>query len=343
MRKCDSCGKLYHESRDVFCPHCGAVAQKQCTHSSSFDSGRYDRGEIYKGSSSDYKSTAYRPDSEPHAQRQQTAYSPKQTTFGNKDDYGNKTPEINLPDFKKVLSKVNTQNGKLIGIIIIVCVIAFNFLLGIIGTNEVIDDTGLWEEASEAYVEEDISDIYTIVDSAKIEMVGEDGKFKAFTLEISGMGFDDELPENLQSDIASGTMAKDMLSHSTFVDMLICDFPKEIVAEDVYNNVLNDCYYTTGAQLDNKCKYKFSYSFAYDEIVHIAGGINFYLDNGLYINAELPFSAFSVSEDGEITYYTSYADEQTAWNTVFSECSNEQEIGLDLNIDFGAVVTVEGE
>lgn len=343
MRKCDSCGKIYQESKDVFCPHCGAVAQKQCTHSSSFDTGRYDRGEIYKGSQSDYKSTTYNRDFEPHVQRKQTAYNPKQTTFGDMGDFGKKTPEINLPDFKKVLSKGNVQNGKLVGIIIFVCIIAFNFLIGIIGTNEVNDDTGLWDDVSEVLIEEEISDLYTVADSATIELVGEDGNFKAFTLEISGMGFDDTLPENLQNDITSGFMAEEILSQDTFVDMLICDFAEKIVAEDIYNDVLNDCYYTTGDQQDNKCKYKFSYSFGYDEIVHIAGGLNFYLDNGLYINAELPFSAFSVSEDGEITYYTSYADDQTAWNTVFSECSNEQDIGRDMYIDFGADVTVEGE
>lgn len=343
MRKCDSCGKLYQESKDVFCPHCGAVAQKQCTHGSSFDSRRYDRGEIYKGSSSDYKSATYNSEFEPHAQRKQTAYNPKQTAFESKDGNGNDFPEINLPDFKKLLSKGRGQNGKLIGAIIFVCIIAFNFLISIMGTNEVFDDTGLWGDTSEVFVEEEVSNIYTVIDSATIELVGGDGNFKAFTLEISGMGFDDTLPENLQNDITSGLMAEEMLSQYTFVDILICDFKNTIVAEDDYNNAINDSYYITGTQKVNKCKYEFSYSFAYDEIVHIADGVNFYLDNGLYINAQLPFSAFSVSENGEITYYTSYADEQTAWNTVFSECSNEQDIGRDMYIDFGADVTVEGE
>ena len=116
--------------------------------------------------------------------------------------------------------------------------------------------------------------------------------------------------------------------------MIICDFKKKIVDEESYNSTLDNSYYCSGEQVDGECKYEFYYDFDYDEIVHIGSGVSFYLDDGRYINAELPFSAFSVSADGEITYYTSYADDQTAWNTVFSECSNEQSIDRAFIVDF---------
>ena len=339
MRKCDSCGKLYQESKDVFCPHCGAVAQKQCTHASSFDSNRYDRGELYKSNNTQYKNSTYNKGFEPHAQRNETPYNKSQ----NNRSSGDEIPQINLPDLKTVLSKGKNQKGKPIGIIIFVCIIAFNMVFAFLGANEVVDDTGLWEDVSETYVDEDINELYTVVDKATIEMVDTDDVFKTFTLEISGMSFDDYLPENILNDISSGTMAEQILSENTFVEMLACDFKKEIVSEESYNNALNDSYQYTGKQIDGKCKYEFTYSFDYDEIVHIASGVNFYLDDGMHINAELPFSAFSVSEDGEITYYNSYADSGTAWNTVFSKCSNEQDINRDISIDFDSVVTVEGE
>lgn len=342
MRKCDSCGKLYQESKDVFCPHCGAVAQKQCTHGSSFDSKRYDRGEIYKSNSPQYYSNTYNKNTEPHAQRKNTPHNSTENTFGNKGYYGDKVPQLNLPDFKKILSNGN-NHGMLVGIIIFVIVVGFNLITGLVNYDGVADDSDLWGNATEMYVEEDISSLYTIVDKATIEMVSEEGNFKTFALEIRGMGFDDYLPENMQNDILSGAMAEQLLSEETFVEMLICDFSKKIVAEESYNNALADSYYSTGEQKDNKCKYQFTYSFDYDEIVHISGGVDFYLDNGLYINAELPFSAFSLSEDGEITYYTSYADSDTDWNTVFSECPNEQEINRDVCIDFDVSETAEGD
>ena len=94
MKKCDSCGKIYQESKDVFCPHCGAVAQKQCTHGSSFDSKRYARGEIYKNNNTQHQNTTYNKGFEPHAQRNETPYNKSQ----NNSSSGDKIPQINLPD-----------------------------------------------------------------------------------------------------------------------------------------------------------------------------------------------------------------------------------------------------
>lgn len=331
MRKCDSCGKLYQESKDVFCPHCGAVAQKQCSHGSSFDSKRYDRGEIYKNNNTQYQNTTYTKGSEPHAQRVNQPYK----SYGNQGDEA-KLPKINLPDLTKTFSKGTSgkRATKPVGIIVFVVIIAFNFITGILSTN---DDADVFSgyEAVTLY-EDDINELYTVVDQATIELIDTDGDSKIFTLEISGMGFDDYLPENIKPDITSGAMTEKILSEETFVEMMLCGFSKDIVTEESYNNVLDDSYCYPGKQIDGKCKYEFSYSFDYNEIVHIASGVSFYLENGRIINAELPFSAFSVSENGEITYYSSYADEQTAWNTVFSECSNEQDINREVYVDFNA-------
>lgn len=327
MRKCDSCGKLYQESKDVFCPHCGAVAQKQCTHGSSFDSKRYNRGEIYKSNNPHYQNTTYSHSSEPHAQREKYTYNEPEHASGGKGDFGDKIPQFNLPDFKKVLS-----NGKLVSIIIFVIVVAFNFITGLLSTN----DSSVSSDSEVVTVYEDRGPFFAVINEAKIEMVDTDGDFKTFTLEISGMGFDEYLPENMQNDVLSGLMTEKILSEDTSVEMMICDFSNKIVEEESYDIALQDSYHYSGEQVDGKCKYEFSYSFDYDEIVHIVNGVSFYFDSGSYIIAELPFSAFSLSEDGEITYYTSYADSDTDWNTVFSECSNQQELNRDICIDFDA-------
>lgn len=331
MRKCDSCGKLYQESKDVFCPHCGAVAQKQCTHGSSFDSKRYNRGEIYKNSNPQYQNTTYTKGFEPHAQRERTPYNPE-----NHEDYGNKVPQLNLPDFKKVLTTVKGKgtNTKFVSIIIFVVIFVFNIIVS--GVENVVSDEAFSSDYE--YVvenQEDVTDFYTVVNEATVEFVDTDSDFKTFTLEISGMGFDDYLSEDVQESINNGEMKDTILSQTDLVEMLICDFSKNVVDEESYNNALNDSFYYSGEQIEDKCKYEFSYSFDYDEIVHIGSGVSFYLNDGRYINAQLPFSAFSLSEEGEITYYTSYASDETAWSTVFEECSNEQDTGRGLVIDFG--------
>lgn len=38
MRRCESCGKVYSDDRDIICSHCGAVALKKCSGDSHYDS-----------------------------------------------------------------------------------------------------------------------------------------------------------------------------------------------------------------------------------------------------------------------------------------------------------------
>ncbi len=338
MKKCESCGKIYQETKDVFCPHCGAVAQKQCTHGSSFDSGRYDRGEIYRSNNTQYQNTTYNHDAEPHAQREKTLYNKSGNTYETTGGSSDKVPSFNFPDLTKTLSKGKntTKPAKYVGIIVFVVIIAFNFIIRLLNYSDDLDVYDVYSDYEVVTEYQNSGPFFAVVNEAKIEMVDTDGDFKTFTLEISGMGFDEYLPEILQNDVLSGSMTQKILSEDTFVDMMICDFSKEIVEEESYDNALGDCFNYSGEQIDGKCKYEFTYNFDYDEIVHIVNGVNFYFESGSYINAELPFSAFSLSEDGKITYYTSYADIDTDWNTVFSECSNQQEINRDVCIDFDA-------
>lgn len=340
MKKCDSCGKVYQESKDVFCPHCGAVAQKYCNHGSSFDSKRYDRGELYESNNPQYQNTVYQQGAEPHAQRKSTPYN----NSGNQGSYGGGFPELNIPELTKKIPQAVEKLSKFrfIGIIIFACVFGVYALVNAVNYDG-INGTDYWEDESLAYVEEDANEIYGVVDKATIEIVEADGKSKTFMLKIRGMGFEDLAPEYVRENIYSGVLAEEMLSENTFVEMLMCDFSEDVVSEESYNNAINDGYYFPGDKIKGGCKYQFTYDFDYGEIVHIASGVDFYLEDGRYINAQLPFSAFSVSEDGKITYYTSYSDYDTAWNTVFSECSNEQDINRDICIGFDAVELGEEE
>ena len=179
MRKCDSCGKLYQENKDVFCPHCGAVAQKQCTHGSSFDSGRYDRGEIYKSNNTQYQNTSYNKGYEPHVQRENTPYN----TSDKKYNYGDKLPKINLPDVTKTFSerKKGSKTPTPVGIIVFCVIVAFNLITSMLNENDSDVFSSDYEVVSEQA--EDISELYAVVDKAIIELVDAEGNSKIFTLE----------------------------------------------------------------------------------------------------------------------------------------------------------------
>ena len=309
MRKCDSCGKLYQESKDVFCPHCGAVAQKQCTHASSFDSNRYDRGEIYKGNTTQYQNTTYNKGFEPHAQRNETPYNKSQ----NNSSYGEKIPQINLPDLKKVLSKGNKKGSPAIGIIVFVCVLAVNFILGNIGANQ---DYSVNEEI--VSVQEDYTgEISSLVKNASVEFVEEDGDFKTFRIIIENMYFPFDSAD-YRTEVRDS-----IIRDEVYVEMDLCVFSENPVPEWDFDNALMESCLIAANDSQKPGSYELTHDFDYDEIVYINCGVYIYLENGMSVVAELPFGAFSISEDGTVTYYTSYASDETDWATVFEECSNE--------------------
>ena len=158
-----------------------------------------------------------------------------------------------------MFSKGKNQNGKFIGIIVICIVFAFNLITGLLNGNE---DAFYSDSEVVSEQEEDVSELYTIVDEAEIEIVDTDRDFKIFTLKINGMAFDDFLPEYMQNDIDSGVMTDEILSENTFVEMMVCDFSKNVVSEEGYDNAIQDSYQYTGKQIDGECKYEFTFGVA---------------------------------------------------------------------------------
>lgn len=317
MKKCDSCGKLYQENKDVFCPHCGAVAQKQCTHGSSFDSGRYNRDEIYQNNNTQY--TAYTQGVEPHAQREKYPYNRFEDTFGDAGQYADETPRVKaFPDFSK--TKNNEKNKIKTGIIIFICILAFNFLAGIFSFSDDVSDSDYWdfEDVSEVYVNE--NEFYPVSSSASIKLIGEENDCKVFELLIEDAYFPYETV-NQSTEIKDYIVDGDM-----FVEAQICTFSHTEIPEIVYSIAVDESYCISAKNGEYAGHYIFEYDFDYGEIVNFSSGVSMYLENGMYVNVELPFGAFSISEDGEVTYYTSYADDSTEWNMVFTECSNEMTV-----------------
>lgn len=314
MRKCDSCGKLYQETKDVFCPHCGAVAVKQCNHGSSFDSRRYDRGEIYKNNSTQYQNTTYNQGYEPHAQRGNNPYNSE-----NAEDYSEKFPQLKLPDFTKMMPKVNKKGNPKIGIIVFICILAFNIIIGSIGADEgyIDDEDNFWADVSvqEEYIGG--GDASAVVKNASIELIKAENGIKAFDISIENMYFPFDSVD-YRNQVREG-----IIQGNAFVEIDMCVFSGNPVPEETFDDALAESYYVSGSECAETGRYKFEFEFDYDEIVYLNSGLNLYLENDMNVYAELPFSAFSISEDGAVTYYTSYASDETDWKTVFTECSNE--------------------
>ncbi|MGN1316144.1 MAG: hypothetical protein ACI4VW_03685 [Acutalibacteraceae bacterium] len=322
MRKCESCGKVYQETKDVFCPHCGAVAQKQCTHGSSFDTDRYDRGEIYQKGKIIEQKPSYNPGAEPHAQREATPYNGFGNNSENNNTYSDKHSKTTvIPNFSKMKkTPKNQKSSSKIGAIIFIIIISVNVLAGVFGFDET-DDAYDYEDASVFYNEE-YSDweYYASVGSASVRFLDEETEYKSFELSINDLYFAED-STSVTDSVWEGYLVFDFP-----VEMGVCRFNEKTVSEDVYIDELSKEQYISAQTLDDPLNCVFVYEFDYDEIVHICTGVSICLENGDYVYAQLPFDAFSISEDGEVTYYTSYSGDDTEWNTVFEECSNETKI-----------------
>lgn len=188
MRKCESCGKTYSESRDIFCPHCGAVAQKKCSHSFSthednnyYDRSRFDRGGDYSFNESD-------------AEKQYTQEKKyEQKSYGEKADSGeySKNRNSNTQSQKTLMPKKpiirNKKPSKGIGIFIAI-VVLFNILVGVF---EELDTENLFDDAA-GYVENVIEDVDCLgyVEANGIKFIIPDDTQYKMIISIDKLGID---------------------------------------------------------------------------------------------------------------------------------------------------------
>ncbi len=306
MRKCDACGKTYVDSKDVFCPHCGAVGQKRCTHGSSFDSSRWDRGEIYRDSTNAYKYGA-----EPHAQREESTHNTQQTKKSTvekqfKGDY--KTSKNVIQTILETATKKVNENSKdekkIVKIIsIIVAIVSAISILPEFfseidsGFDDVVD--GIYEEESVDYDENTVW--------YPVDVVAGDVYIEPFE-DWDGTWFFDMYIESLYMSSGEYDMSIqvcDKLSGDNYVyiDGVFCTMPDKIMTLDNYNELINDegCYIISDAQSTDA--HTVQYWFNEGDIVSCSY-ISFNFDDGSGVKVTLPFDAFSCDEDGSVTYYT---------------------------------------
>ena len=172
MRKCESCGKMFNDSKDIMCPHCGAISSRKCTHDSIFDTKRYDRGEDYKGP----MNTTYEKGVDPHAQRT--------SPVKNEVPQEGKTPKVQMQ-----------KNKSKLGIVIFVIILLVNTISALVSN---IEDEYNWGE-SVVYEE---TDCFLDVGKSNItfEQKGDEGYL---TIEFDDLYFLDSYADGREQEIAN--------------------------------------------------------------------------------------------------------------------------------------------
>ena len=147
MHKCDSCGKVVINEKEYMCPHCGAVAQKHCDHSTHLPDDKYNRANDYRTATEEHKSKTY--DYE----------KASRTDASQKFDINDLANIKNAEDVKKVAKKAfieQDKNGrkkfKPVAIVLIV-IFAINIFANLIDVAfDAVD--GVFEGIESAFTEE---------------------------------------------------------------------------------------------------------------------------------------------------------------------------------------------
>lgn len=311
MRKCDACGKVYSESKDVFCPHCGAIGQKHCTHHSSYDSSKWDRGEIYSSSNSN---NTYKYGTEPHAQRTGTTYN----TSGKKpdlsgDQYGSDYTGVN-PVLRNIVktatSKAKTYKkdekkaGKAVAIFFAVIAL-FNIV--VTGLSEIDSSESYYEDATiEFFDSESLYPVDVYADDVTVEPFEDwdgtwffDMHINSFYMNSEETGLSDEVCDKLMND------------YNVYIDGNFCTMTDDVMSLENYTYAIEEESIYVMSESLSASEHTLQYWFTDGELVYIDFlSINF--DDGTFAVVTLPFDAFRCDEDGNVTYYTcniDYADE----------------------------------
>ena len=113
MKKCDSCGKVVVNEQDYMCPHCGAVMQKHCDHSTHLPDDKYFRANDY--TRNDNKPNDYRTTAAEHKSKTYDYEKAPKTDVSQKFDINDLANIKNAEDVKKVAKKAfieQDQNGR---------------------------------------------------------------------------------------------------------------------------------------------------------------------------------------------------------------------------------------
>ncbi len=306
MRKCDACGKPYSESKDIFCPHCGAVGQKDCNHGASYDSSRWDRGEIYSNGNNTYKQGA-----EPHAQRIPSAYNtPQQNKDVSGEQFGKDFGEIILPSslrkfIETVAGKANEtkkDEKKIVKIISAVFAIIAMLNVFIVGISEL-----GFDNVADTFYEDESVEYLDWGSEYSVDVIAGEVCIEPFE-DWDGTWFFDLYIEKLYMYSGDEEMAIevcDKLSGDDYVylDGVFCTMPDKIMSLEKYDTIVFEEGIYVAGDAQSTDAHTIQYWFEAGEIIYCSS-LTFNFDDGSMVNLVLPFDAFSCDEEGNVVYYT---------------------------------------
>ncbi len=311
MRKCDACGKVYAENKDIFCPHCGAVGQKDCNHGASFDSSRWDRGEIYGNGNNTYKQG-----SEPHAQRTPSAYN----TNGKKpdlsggqygSDYNSGNPFIRnlIQTVRKIANQTKNDEKKVVKIIgaVFAVIAIFNVFISAVSefnsTNNIVDVFN--EDVSEDYSDFGYEyPVYVVAGGVNIEPFEDwDGTW-FFDMYLESLYISSDESE-LSVEVC------DKLSGDEYIriDGMFYTMPDRVMSFDKYDAIVFEEGSYIRSDAHSTDSHTIQYWFETGDIVYF-DYLTIKFDDGSTVSLTLPFNAFRCDEEGNVVYYTCNVNEE---------------------------------
>lgn len=306
MRKCESCGKIYADDKDIICPHCGAVSTTKCTADYYASSNNSDLHEFY--GNGDFRHNG-------NSDTRKSDFENTVGTFLNKAGIPYSAPLKEIKNRSKRTGRKNSGNT-LIAKIIFVCVVLFSVIPALLSFfSDIIDvDVSSIEfgNASVAYVGE----------AAVVIKDSGDDPFYYLNIEIEDFYFlqdsEYELSEEklkLISDYAFNDITE------AVSDVTVYSAPVDMSDPFADMNCLKYCEF--GEFGDGKIKYSANDTFYYGDIVQVNSIVLEFDETELSV--VLPFDAFSCAEDGTVTYYTVDDGAEQLFNEckpkrVYSEC-----------------------
>ncbi|MBS7360277.1 MAG: zinc ribbon domain-containing protein [Oscillospiraceae bacterium] len=371
MKKCESCGKPFTNENDVFCSHCGAVAQKKNANSfdaregSNYYNEKFNRENDYSTEKGGVENQREREQYSDTQQTQNVPYgygnnpSPNPAPYNSNSGYQNGQQGDfnggyqNRPPYSKPPKKKRTGLKVLIGFIafIVAALIVFGVAVGIVFINSEEFSTVMDALTSEEYM-------YS-VETGEAEIILErEGSQDKLIVDI------DSFYTHSESDVASKEFAEMIKSTDTVVNILLKRYPvekvknvkgfaakEEYVYDDEASKMITECYQGK-FEYDEDLGYVIVFdgvtSFSRNELVEILwvaiapdnshdfeedyDGLN-YFASGFYTDICFLFNYITLNErgDGFDYYYFDSYEYVDVDDEEYVEFTSEYEYEMDEN------------
>ena len=339
MRKCDSCGKVVVNEQDYMCPHCGAVMQKHCDHSTHLPDDKYFRANDYStNNSNDYRTTAAEHKSKTYDYEK----APK-TDDNGKFDINDLANIKNAEDVKKVAKKAfieQDKNGKkkfkpvAIVLIVIFAINIASSLLGVVfdavesGIEEI---AGVFPDEWVGYElgEETITHYFSVDTYIKDGVYDKENDCLKFNLSELFFAHNDSVDEDYDTVTeewqSEFTSPKERFYSEQIVVNAVFFSPKDIVdAEKIENSYKNDVELYGEITSDgvlyiygvNQHLKKYDAQSGYMELATVSLRTeNAETKEHFDFYFSIPFNFVKVNSDGTLKYFYIYSYDDEVTNT----------------------------